>query len=372
MDERPQDARPVLLPVRKAAWNAERSRLALGHVRAEVATRARLERRAIATLAAAACALAIFAVWPTQSGVTPQPVASHREGRSKAPEAGRHLRFADGSSVELMDARAKVEVEHVEPGRVEVALLDGKTHFTVASQAGRRFVVRVAQTSIQVLGATFTVTREAERVHVRVVGGSVEVHSGVDHRRLAADEASWFSLLTAAAPAQGLPDASVPSASESRTETAHARFLEHARKRQYARAMEVIRAKPSVVRDNGEELMLAADAARLSGDVGAALPYLKRVTEQHATDSRAPLAAFTLGRILLFELGRPAEARKAFALTRRLSSQGALAEDALAREVEAAARAGEHDATRALGEEYFRRYPQGLRRSEVQRFAGQR
>jgi len=372
MDERRQDAPPVVLPVRKAAWTAERSRIALGHVRAEVATRARLERRAIATLAVAACALAIFAVWPTPSGVAPRPVASHTVARPKTAEAGRHLRFADGSSVELMDARAKVEVAHVAADRVEVALLDGKTHFTVASQPGRRFVVRVAQTSIEVLGAAFTVTREPERVHVRVVGGSVQVRSGTESRRLAADEASWFSLLRSAPEAPGQLDASVTPASEPRNETAHARFLDHARKRQYARAMEVIRAKPSVVRDNGEELMLAADAARLSGDVGAALPYLKRVTEQHATDSRAPLAAFTLGRILLFELGRPAEARKAFALTRRLSSHGALAEDALAREVEAAARAGEHDAARALGEEYLRRYPQGLRRSEVQRFAGQR
>jgi len=46
---------------------------------------------------------------------------------------------------------------------------------------------------------------------------------------------------------------------------------------------------------------------------------------------RAPLAAFTLGRMLLMELANPTEAAGAFAEARRLSPHGPLAEAALAK-----------------------------------------
>jgi len=58
-------------------------------------------------------------------------------------------------------------------------------------------------------------------------------------------------------------------------------------------------------------------------------------------------AAFTLGRVLLDELGRPSEAVDAFPLAR--SSGGPLAEDALAREVEALSRAGERQSFSVSG-----------------------
>jgi hypothetical protein len=72
-----------------------------------------------------------------------------------------------------------------------------------------------------------------------------------------------------------------------------------------------------------------------------AIPYLRRLLRDHPGDARAPLAAFTLGRILLAELGQPTEAADAFALARRLAPRGPMASHALAREVEAAARGGD-------------------------------
>src|SRR5262249_23004104 len=86
-----------------------------------------------------------------------------------------------------------------------------------------------------------------------------------------------------------------------------------------------------VVRDEPGELLLAADVARLSGHPARAIEALQRVVEKHASDSRAPLAAFTLGRTLLDQLGRPREAATAFATARRLEPRGAMAQDALAR-----------------------------------------
>src|SRR5439155_867778 len=84
----------------------------------------------------------------------------------------------------------------------------------------------------------------------------------------------------------------------------------------------------------GAEALLAAPAvAGLAGHPAEAIPFLERVLAEFRADSRAPLAAFSLGRILL--PARPAEAAARFALARSLSPGGALAEDALAREVEA-------------------------------------
>jgi transmembrane sensor len=363
--ERPSE----LHAVREARWDAERGQRALGGVHARLARRERLSRQGVLALAAAACMLAAFALWPASPAEVARP--AHQD-------AGRSLRFADGSTVQLLDARSEVEVTRVAPEQVEVALSRGRGHFSVTPDAKRTFVVHAAHVTIVVLGTAFTVVREPMRVHVSVERGRVEVTSGGEKRILTQDEAAWFEarepLVGAAAePEPQALEPLLPAPVESTTPAvavARARFLEHARRRQYARAMEVIRQRPGVVHDTAEDLMLAADAARLSGDAAAAVTYLKRVAQRHPRDSRAPLAAFTLGRILLFELDRPAEAREAYALTRKLSAQGALAEDALAREVEAAARAGQSATARALADEYLARYPNGQRRAQVQKLSG--
>jgi transmembrane sensor len=127
-------------------------------------------------------------------------------------------------------------------------------------------------------------------------------------------------------------------------------------------------AGPNAVRDETGDLLLAADAARLGGYPSEAVPYLERVVRAHASDPRSGLASFTLGRVLLDELGRPREAAEAFSRARKAG--GPLAEDALAREVEAASRAGDTTRSRELAREYLTRYPQGRRLKAVSRFGG--
>jgi len=101
-----------------------------------------------------------------------------------------------------------------------------------------------------------------------------------------------------------------------------------------------------------------------------ALAPLRRVVERHAKDPRAALAAFTLGRVLLDELGQPREGAGAFARARTLAPGGPLAEDALAREVEAMSRAGEVARARSLAVEYEATYPSGARLRAVRRHGG--
>jgi transmembrane sensor len=92
------------------------------------------------------------------------------------------------------------------------------------------------------------------------------------------------------------------------------------------------------------------------------------VVSERGRDPRASLAAFTLGRVLLDELGRPAEAAAAFERAR--GAGGAMAEDALAREVEACSKAGNVERARELAALYMRTYPSGRRARAVAKFGG--
>jgi TolA-binding protein len=122
--------------------------------------------------------------------------------------------------------------------------------------------------------------------------------------------------------------------------------------------------------DSMEDRLLAGDVARLSGHPAVAVTQLSRAVALYPADPRAPLAAFTLGRVHLEDLGAPREAAQAFARARELSPGGPLAEDALAREVEAWSRAGETETARTRARTYLQRYPRGHRVHAVRRFGG--
>jgi transmembrane sensor len=97
---------------------------------------------------------------------------------------------------------------------------------------------------------------------------------------------------------------------------------------------------------------------------------LRQLLSEYPHDPRAPLAAFTLGRMLLIELGRPREAASAFAEVRQLAPDGPFAEDALAREVEAWRKAGDQDQVRAKARLYLRLYPGGRRIESIKGLGG--
>jgi transmembrane sensor len=148
------------------------------------------------------------------------------------------------------------------------------------------------------------------------------------------------------------------------------RFLAHTANHEYAQAYALIERSPDVVGNTANDLLLAADAARFSGHPAEATKFLERIAREHAHDSVAPLAAFTLGRIYLSQLGQPAKAASSFALARKLAPSGPLVEDALAREVEASSAAGERERAQGLAREYERRFPNGRRLDSVRQAAG--
>ena len=119
-----------------------------------------------------------------------------------------------------------------------------------------------------------------------------------------------------------------------------------------------------------EALLTAADTARSAGRRSESVALLRRLLFEHRADARAPLAAFTLGRILLMELAQPGEAALAFAEVRALAPAGPFAEDALAREAEAWNKAGDAGKAAARAREYLRLYPHGRRAGSLQGLIG--
>jgi hypothetical protein len=115
----------------------------------------------------------------------------------------------------------------------------------------------------------------------------------------------------------------------------------------------------SVVRTaSAAELMTLVDIARASGSRERAVAALRRVVGVFREAPEAPLAAWTLGN-LLDQAGDETAASEAYALYRRLSPGGDFAEDALAREVDAALSQGNLELSARLIAQYENEFPNG-------------
>ena len=241
-------------------------------------------------------------------------------------------------------------------------LRSGGARFTAPHDAEHPFVVVAGDVVVEDVGTTFTVQYLAsDKLEVAVEQGRVKVRAQGAETEIAAGGRLEFAVL-AASPEK-------PSTVTAPAAPAVSPWRPLAERGQFAEAHAALKkAGPNAVRDETADLLLAADVARLGGYPAEALPYLERVVRSHARDPRAGLASFTLGRVLLDELGRPGEAADAFARAR--AAGGPLAEDALAREVEAASRAGDITKSRDLAREYQSLYPNGRRAKAVAKFGG--
>jgi ferric-dicitrate binding protein FerR (iron transport regulator) len=202
--------------------------------------------------------------------------------RARMPEV---VRFADGSTAELRDRHSALALAAPEAGVLATRLEAGEARFSIVRDETRRFRVQAGEVMVEVLGTQFTVERLGAGARVAVERGRVRVSWKDGAVELAAGQTGLYPP-----------------------------------------------------RDEVALLFAAADAARVAGRPADALAPLSRVIDAHARDPRAPLAAFTLGRLYLDELDRPRDAAAAFARARSLDPAGPLAADARVREAEARAR----------------------------------
>ncbi|MFO0556678.1 MAG: FecR family protein [Polyangiales bacterium] len=350
--------------------------------RVRAAIDAQPRRRPIAPLVAAACVLvALGGAWLRRRATAP----SHDSPSSVAP-----IVLADGTRAQLIDPRGELQVVRATDREVVLRLQRGRARFSVAHRESRVFRVEVGSLAVQVLGTTFDVERiDDGRARVRVSEGRVRVLWPEHHRDVAAGESGEFPQSNVAADtapiapvaeprAADTSDASTPStvvvSARSNVAVSSARARENNAWRALAesgryddawRAIEPVSARSI---DTVNDLLLASDVARLSGHPEQATRFLQEILRTHASDPRAAMAAFTLGRVLIDELGRPREAAESFARVASLDHAGTFGEDALARQVEAWSRAGDSARAREAAAEYVRLFPEGRSLRRVRRW----
>lgn len=353
-------------------WTAKRERAV--RERIDRALSRRRTARSVLLLAATALLL-VLGIGPVRRALEPSELVAE----AQAPRPDRApvlLALDDGSSVSRASIDARVTPLEVTPTTTKLRLQRGEARFEVAPQRERQFQVLAPGVTITVLGTAFRVALTTAGVRVTVEHGRVEIRCWDQRTELwtGGQQLCPATPPPASAPANPASAAPIPQPSadpgppRQRAATSW-RTLAH--EGDYQGAYSRLSAEGvNAVRDEPADLLFAADVARLSGHPGDAVTRLERVLQTHSADSRAPLAAFTLGRILLDELGRPREAAESFALARRLAPTGAMAQDSLAREVESWSRAGESRSAREKAKQYLDRYPEGRRVKAVRYHGG--
>lgn len=285
---------------------------------------------------------------------TPQPLVKGPE--APAPVDLQVLRLADGSSATALDSSTEMRIVEDGTQHAALTLVRGRGRFNIVHRPTRNFEVRAGDVSVMVLGTTFSVERVADRVGVSVEKGTVRVQWRGGAALLQAGGEGWFPPL--------------PGVETQDREVAGKRTLKSPERRvSVAPRNEVPGTAAPVKAETAEDLLAAADRARLAGRAAEGANLLRSLLRNHRNDPRAPLAAFTLGRMLLMELSQPLEAALFFAEARRLSPRGPLAEDSMAREAEALMQAGESTSAKVRAKEYLRLYPDGRRAAAVRMIA---
>jgi transmembrane sensor len=371
----------------RADWNDGRARSAKLGVRRR--QRQRLVRRTVlGSTVAVAMVAGLCVLWPRVKGVstiaitaTPTPIptatatstatvtsiatttstaTSTSTSTSTSASKATPLHFADTSTARPTGSDGQLHLVSEQPDGVTVDLVAGGGQFQIVDNRARVFRVTSGGVTIESFGAMFAASREEQKARVEVWDGTVRVLWDGRARELTAGEIGVFPPDTAVTTPTKSPP-SVPA------HVVKSSWRDLARDGDYDRAYAALRREAPTLRDDVEELLLAADVQRLSHHPDEAVAPLRQVLRDHAQDPRASLAAFTLGRVLLDELAQPADAANAFIQADRLAPDGPMAEDAIARAVEALSRAGDAANARRLAEDYLKRFPAGRKAKSVKR-----
>ena len=162
---------------------------------------------------------------------------------------------------------------------VTLKLEAGAAKFSVTPDPTRPFRVLARNVTVTVLGTVFDVAFEGTGVRVSVERGRVRVDSGSASRELAPGQSALFAdglAAPAVPPAVTAPVAPTPPVAASGPSW---RVL--AQDGDYSAALARLTTDgPAAVRDTPDDLLLAADVARLGGQPVRAVPPLERVVSR--------------------------------------------------------------------------------------------
>ena len=374
----------VPLPVRKALAPALEEKDVIRNWRAIGAKRARAVPAwnhpvSWSLLGAALAATAIGVgswLWPADPETG--PLTRMNGDRFTFVQSSETVELSDRSTIRTT-AGATVRVVENTAEVVSLGAEGPEVFVEVTPNGPRRWSLDCTLVSVQVVGTAFSLSCLPDLARVRVQRGVVVVRGErVPGRvqRLSAgqllevrkEKAGPAAARSSAPPAMSSALAPTPSAI---TSAQPASWRDLAERREYARAYEQLGQEGIVQQSQGagvEDLFHLADIARLSGHPAAAVQPLENVLNQHPGSGQAPLAAFTLGRIYLHSLGRPAQAAQAFERALSLGLPPALAGSALGLGIEAHARSGNRQGARAMAERYLQRFPNGRYAPEARKW----
>lgn len=358
---------------------------ALERVRRRLKASRRLPRRDLRTpmLAAAAVLVVLVGGWFALRGDEGGPLALADGTPLETVPEGRRV-LTDGSALTVFDDATLDTIEN-DGERVLFVQGAGRVHYDIVPGGPRRWSIDAGALTVDVLGTAFTVERDGARVRVDVERGRVRVRGASvpggtraltagQHVEVGAPEVASVepevrpevpepATEPEASPAEPTPAEAAEEPASERAPVAP-RWRALADRGQHRRAFDALGGarglEGATARASGvEELFALADTARLSGHPDLAVAPLERLLQRHGRSSRAPMAALTLGRLQLDALNRPADAARSLERALAGSLPARLRETAMARAVEAHARAG--DATRAAvwRARYLHQYPDG-------------
>lgn len=360
------------------------------------AKRRRQRQRWLRTAGGAAVTAALLAavVW---LGVGGEPTLEQSRGRAPVASAVEpppaepvhaDIRFKDGSWARPMGRESTVLVREVSSASTVLELTRGKVLLDVEPDPGRAFIVIAGPVRVEVIGTRFSVAWQGPRVAVRVEEGRVRVAWTGGSTHLSADEDGIF-------PPDGVrttpiddPSPSAPaSASRSGPDTVgRVRRVGRPGRREggprprrrsdprtdRAEVGETQSASSTTSadlepadKDPVHVFLEASDASRRASKPRQALLQLEAIWVLHPDDERAPLAAITAGRLHM-ALEQFEEAAAAFHRARILDLEGALAEEAWVREIEAFVRAGRMRDAQRVARGYLEVHPRGRHSPRVE------
>jgi transmembrane sensor len=281
---------------------------------------------------------------------------------------GSFLRAESGSELKLIESSARA---------VRFALNKGRTRFDITPGGPRKWQVDLGSVLVTVLGTAFTVEKNAEHVSVEVERGVVLVSgNGVENgqQRLIAGSTIRVDNKPASPPTikeenrELSADELLIADTDDRQEPLHPSWQTHASAGRYTEAFAELGpsgfAAAAERAKNADELFRLADVARLGGHPENAAVPLRIIIRKFTEDSKAGLAAYTLGRLYLEQLSSPKEASEAFDEALILGIPDALREVLTVKLTRSLLLVGDARG-KSLASEYLMRYPNGRYREQV-------
>lgn len=280
-----------------------------------------------------------------------------------------------------------VEVERTSGGTLTLRLVRGEAAVDTAQAAAALDVAIVAGAArlSAGTGSVVRVRRNQDDMDVDVSDGSVKITSPAGSQELARGQAPVTVPIRVGATSQSDDNTPPRFAMRVRSSQHDARptapdaqspppdWLTRAKANDSAGALELLKQQPGGLAGaiksakSAGELMVLTDLLRSKGgDAGLAQSALARVVDDFPEDPNAQVAAYTLG-TLYEKAGQPKLAQVYFEKSRSLRPEGALAEDALCKQIQAEHAAAHKDEAVRIGKEYLSKYPDGRCKEEVER-----